>query len=268
MVKLYDSPEVCRTYFFPMHSGPLPITATAQPHQLRLPEQTRIGAYWSRPLRAAPTVLYLHGNGECIGDQLGHWPKWAQDGGYNMFYVDYPGYATSEGRPTFTSCCHAALAAARFLLEQPADEVPAIVLMGRSVGSIFALHCASASADDRIRGLVLESGVADVSARLAMRVPFEQWGLDRNAIEQQVAQDFDHQAKLQRLRCPVLVLHARGDSIVPAANGEQLAAWAGPALHRLVLFDEGDHNSIQLLNAVDYQRELADFVAAVAGDVT
>jgi pimeloyl-ACP methyl ester carboxylesterase len=40
---------------------------------------------------------------------------------------------------------------------------------------------------------------------------------------------------------PVLILHARHDTLVPISNGERLARWSGG---ELVVFDRGDHNTI------------------------
>lgn len=264
MSKLYDRPEVCRTYFFPMPGGPLPAGDHAAPLDLWLPDGTRVGAYGSRPLGGAPMLLYLHGNGECIADQLGHWPGWARRAGANILFVDYPGYATSDGAPTFTSCRQAAAAALAHLLAQPASEVPAVVLMGRSVGTIFALDAAARASSPRVRGLVLESGVAELAPRIDMRLDYARVGIDRAAIHADLAADFDHQAKVRALGVPLLVLHTRHDSLVPSWNSERLAAWAGDSLHRLMLFEAGDHNDIQWVNGEAYVEALAEFVAVAA----
>ena len=108
---IYDRPEISAAYFFPRPCDPLPSTARAAPVDLCSDDGTRIGAYWCRPLDGAPTVLYFHGNGEIIADQLEHWPAWAEAAGANIFFVDYPGYATSDGSPSLTGCCRAAAAA-------------------------------------------------------------------------------------------------------------------------------------------------------------
>jgi pimeloyl-ACP methyl ester carboxylesterase len=179
-----------------------------------------------------------------------------------VLFVDYPGYATSDGVPTFTSCSAAAVAAREFLLAQPEAQVPLVIVAGRSVGSIFALHAVATTTSPRVHGLMLESGVADLKQRLAFRVPFESAGIDRRAFDAELDADFDHRAKLRRSRGPVLVLHCRFDTLVPAWNSEQLASWAGPRLLDLVLFDVGDHNSIQLVNAGPYCTHLAELVRA------
>jgi len=259
---LYDRPEVCSTYFFPQEAPPLPHDPHASPVALRLPDGTRIEGFRCRPLAGAPTILYLHGNGECIADQLGHWPAWAREAGANLFLLDWPGYGGSPGNPTFTSCREAAAAALDHLLALPPAEVPSVVVAGRSVGSIFALDAAHRACDPRVRGLVLESAVADVMARLEPRVDWERVGIDRGAIRREIARDFDARKKLGAIRFPVLVLHTRSDSLVPSWNAERLAEWAGERLWRLVLFDRGDHNTIQIANEITYRRHLADFVSA------
>ncbi len=264
-MRIYDRPEISAAYFFPRPCDPLPRTEHAAPLDLRSDDGTRLGAYWCRPFEGATTMLYLHGNGEIIADQLEHWPRWAAAAGANILFVDYPGYATSDGSPSLTGCCRAATAALGYLLDRPPGEVPRVIVAGRSVGSIFAIDAASARADDpRIGGLMLESGIADLVQRFEDRLPYERLGIDRQALFGALARDFDHQAKLERLRCPVLVLHTRDDGLVPCWHGEHLARWAGERLHHLELFDRGDHNTIQWLNAKAYRALVLRFVAEVA----
>jgi len=256
----YDHPEVSRRLFFPVSGDPLPEPGLT----LRVGDDGSVSAYWCQPLAGAPTLLYLHGNGECISDQLRLWPLWARDCGCNICFVDYPGYGDSDGRPSLSGCLAAAGAVSVELLGRPDSELPALILMGRSLGSVFALALAARLAGEpRLRGLVLESGIAELRQRLDLRVPYEQLGLDRAAIEAAVTRDFDARAQLAFNPAPVLILHCLQDSLVPVSHSRQLAEWAGPRLHRLVLFDDGDHNSIQMLNAWDYQQALKELVAAV-----
>jgi len=262
MDRPYDRPEVCRYYFFPQPGHPLGASDRGAPVALVLGDGTRVGGYWSHPLPAAPTLLYLHGNGERIVDQLSTWPDWARRAGANLLCLDYPGYATSEGTPTFSSCCQAAQAALDFLLGRPIAEVPAVVVVGRSIGSLFALDLVARNPGPRLRGLALESGIADLGLRLAVRVPFDQVAIDRAALEAAVAIDFDQQAKLARVAGPVLVLHTEQDDIVPIWHGERLAEWAGPRLLRFVRLAAGDHNTIQLYNEQTYVDALTELVSA------
>ena len=262
--KSYDHPAINRRYFFPSSSSSLSADEQGGPLSIRWEGDSKLGCYWHRPLRAAPTLLYFHGNGESIADQLDRWPTWGSCAGANIFFLDYPGYATSSGRPSITSCASAAAAALDYLLAQPEDVVPAVVVVGRSVGTIFALHTAWQAHSSRVRGLVLESGVADVSRRLDLRVPYEQLGLDRSAIMADLNRDFDHRRKIRELTVPLMVLHTRHDEVVDCWNGEQIAAWAGDNLYRFEIFERGGHNDIQWVNEAAYRSLLADFLGHVS----
>lgn len=250
----YNHDSVSRSYFFPRKTAELPQTNTASRVPLSLADGTHIGGYWSRPLRRAPTLLYLYGNGETVADQLGRWPAWAKNAGANIFFVDYPGYGTSHGNPSLGGAAGAAEAALDYLLSRPESEVPSVVIVGRSAGSIFALNSAQRN-DPRVRGLVLESGVADVKQRFDQRLANHP---DKQAVLDELQRDFDHEAKVRALRIPLLVLHTQNDSVVPSWHAERLASWGGT---RPVLFPRGNHNDIQAINGDEYQRQLGDFVA-------
>jgi len=259
---LYDREAVSQTYFFPHPGAPLPPPSKGGgPVALALPDGTQIAAYRHGPLDAAVTLLYLHGNGETISDQLDLWPAWARAAGAGVLFVDYPGYGASGGRPCLTSCRQAAAAALAYL----AREEGRVLLVGRSVGSIFALDAAAAS-PQHAAGLLLESGVADLAQRLELRWPAIAAGdptLDRDQLLAEVRRDFDHQAKLRRLGCPVTVLHCRNDSLIPSWHAERLAGWTGENLLQLELFPGGDHNTVHLVNGAAYQAALGRLVRAV-----
>ncbi len=253
----YDREDISRLYFFPRRTAALAKTRTGSPVPLALQDHTRLGAFWSRPHPHAPTILYLYGNGETVTDQLGHWPQWAERAGANMFFVDYPGFGTSDGKPSLRGAAQAAEAALDYLLSRPPAEVPSVVVMGRSAGSLFALHAAQRK-DPRIRGVILESAVADVKQRFEFRLGDHP---DREKILDELAEDFDHEAKVKALSVPLLVLHTAKDTVVPSWHGTQLAKWAGT---QPILFPNGDHNNIQQTNQAEYQRRLGDFIARVA----
>jgi hypothetical protein len=135
-----------------------------------------------------------------------------------------------------------------------------LVVFGRSVGSLFALEAVARHPD--VAGLILESAIADPLERLSLRVEPRELGVSRAAFEAAVAARLDHRARMGAYRGPVLVLHARHDGLVDVSHAERLASWAGgPA--RLLVFDEGDHNSILAANADAYLEAVAEFLAGV-----
>jgi pimeloyl-ACP methyl ester carboxylesterase len=180
----------------------------------------------------------------------------------NLMIADYPGFGHSEGKATLSGCARSVNLALDFLLRQSTKDVPKVILVGRSAGSIFAIDAAEKHADSpRVAGLVLESGVADLGQRLVARnVPLERNGLVSKEVFSDVSRDFNHEEKLKKISVPILIMHTEHDTIVPAFNGEKLARWAGPKLQELVLFKKGDHNSIFMENAVAYEQHLKKFI--------
>jgi pimeloyl-ACP methyl ester carboxylesterase len=73
----------------------------------------------------------------------------------------------------------------------------------------------------------------------------------------------DSVAKLRARRKPTLILHTRNDSLVDVSHAERLAT--GPAENvRLVLFPEGDHNTIFADNRERYVNELRELIELCA----
>ncbi len=260
--KLYDHPKISAAYFFPRRTAPIRPTPYGKGVKLTSATGEQLAGYWSRPNPGAPTLLYLYGNGGTAVEDLRFWSQLTQRAGLNLFMVDYPGYGASGGVPSFGGGVRAAKAALHFLTNQPAADVPGVMVLGRSAGSTFALDAAAESKSPRLLGLVLDSGIADLGQRLDARVPFKQLGLAREEVMRDVKRDFDHEAKVHALKAPLLVIHTEHDQIVPVAHAKKLAGWAGGKLHQLVCFQAGDHNTIHAHNEDAYLALLKDFTAA------
>ena len=123
---IYDHPEISRRYFFPQPATPLQEDENNRRVDLKLGDGTSLSAFAIQVCAGAPTLLILHGNGESMADQLEHWPLWAAAIGVNLFLLDYPGYADSEGEPSLSACRRAARAALEHVLARPEAEVPAV----------------------------------------------------------------------------------------------------------------------------------------------
>ncbi|MEM1033308.1 MAG: alpha/beta fold hydrolase [Myxococcota bacterium] len=239
---LLDHPIIAQRYFFP------------RPARVEAPWVVATGGErlvgMRRGAHGGATVLHFHGNGEVVTD----WADLAQaldEAGVDAFLGEYRGYGASSGRPALGSMLDDALAT----FDATEVEPSKMVVYGRSVGSIFALHVA---AHRPVGGLVLESGIADVLERLALRMRPEELGADEATLRQAIADKLDHQAKMAMTQCPVLVLHARGDHLVDPSHAERNASWAGDR-GELVLYDRGDHNSIFAYNGPQIVQRLVDF---------
>ena len=202
----------------------------------------------------APTLLHFHGNGEIVGDWRGDFANALVAAGINVVLAEYRGYGASSGRPSLARMLDDAVAVADATGAPPSS----LFVYGRSVGSIYALHVAS---QRPVGGLVIESGISDVLVRLLLRVEPSELGVTIDAMRDAAREIVDHRAKMTAYAGPVLVMHTRGDHIVPPSNAVDLAGWAGDRAE-LVLFERGDHNSIHAFNGAEILSRVTAFVRA------
>lgn len=193
-----------------------------------------------------PMVIHFHGNGEVVPDHF-HMRQVVRDMGCGLFLAEYRGYGGSTGTPRLAGMLEdvdAVLAAAG----APPERT---VVFGRSIGSLYAIE--AARRHPGLAGMVLESGIADVHERVALRVSPEELGCSDAELRAECARLFDHQAKLAAYPGHLLVMHARGDHLVDLSHGERNHEWAAAAASReLCVLPHGDHNSVQLLNEDEY----------------
>lgn len=204
-----------------------------------------------------PWLLHFHGNGEIASDWLPGFTPGLVDAGLNVVLGEYRGYGGSSGSPALASMLDDALAITDALGVDPG----ALVVYGRSLGSIYALHV---SAHRPVAGVVIESGIADAREHLALRLRAEELGVDDARLHAAIDALMDHRAKVQAFAGPMLVLHAQGDVIVGPEHGAQLAQWAGPRA-TLRMFERGNHNTIHAFNGAQIIELVARFVHEETG---
>lgn len=190
-----------------------------------------------------------------MGDYLPDWPRLMEGLGVRLALAEYRGYGASTGTPSLVGMLEDAVHLFE-ALEVPAERV---IVFGRSVGSLYAIHLASRVPG--LGGLVIESGIASPLQRILLRVTPEELGVSAAALREAAAQHLDHGAKLARYTGRALILHARHDDMVSVDHAEQLAAWLGEERARLCILPRGDHNSIFFANRAAYLAALGAFVA-------
>ncbi len=205
-------------------------------------------------------LLHFHGNGEVVGDWVDTFGDALLAAGLNVCFAEYRGYGNSSGWPALAGMLDDALAIAD-ALEVPAGK---LFVYGRSVGSLYALHVASQRPQV---GLIVESGIADVMQRIALRVSPEEIGASEQEFKDAIEALFDHQAKVEACTSNVLVIHAENDHLVSVDHAKSLAAWAGEE-GRLVTFERGDHNTIYAYNSQSILREVVQFAKGPRQRVT
>jgi hypothetical protein len=181
------------------------------------------------------TVIVFNGNG---GNRALRAPLAARlaDEGIATLLVDYRGYGGNPGSPSEEGLARDARAARRYVAARTDVDPARIVYFGESLGSGVAVQLAL---DERPFALILRSPYTSIVDMAAHHYPFlpARWLLrDR----------FPSLDRIPRVVCPLLVIAARHDTIVPSDQSERLYA-AATSRKRFLMIEDADHNDYELL---------------------
>ncbi len=174
--------------------------------------------------------------------------------GINLVVADYRGYGASEGSPTFSHLIHDGPKILEAVKETLAKRglAQALWVMGRSMGSVAALDLAF-QFDDKIKGLILESGFASVT-RLITHLGLPSRGVDLKSIEE------ERLSALPNISVPALVIHGERDNLVPLREAKDLFAHLGSKRKKLVIIPDADHNSLLFHGMDTYFDSIHEFM--------
>jgi len=200
-----------------------------EPVEIRTEDGERLDAWWVPAAEPRGTVLLFHGNAGNISHRLDYLLMFHRLR-HSTLIVDYRGYGRSTGTPSEEGTYRDAAAAWRWLTATRGVLPGEIVVYGESLGAAVASWLAAREAP---RALVLAStftSVNDLGAEVYPFLPVRLISRFR----------YDNLANLKAVRAPVLVVHSRGDDIVPYAHGRALYAAASEPKSFLEL--AGGHN--------------------------
>ncbi len=196
-------------------------------------------------------LLFFHGNAGNISHR-GSSVEIFHRLGMNVLIFDYRGFGTSQGEPDESGLYEDARAAWRFLQEEKGFDSKDIILFGRSLGGAVASKLAS---EVHPAGLILESSfssardMADAIMPLISRVVFLRFNLNTLNI-------------IDRIRCPLLVLHGPQDEVIPFRQGEKIFKAAREPKTFVTL--QGGHNGGYLLSQPAYEQALEAFIRTIS----
>jgi hypothetical protein len=201
-----------------------------------------------KPVEAPQVMLWFHGNAGNITDRYDHLCT-LMHVPVQVFIVGYRGYGKSQGRPSEEGLYRDADAAWDFLLKGKGFRADQVVIFGESLGGAVAVDLAA-----RVRpaGLILQSAFTSIPDMAARHYPFIPRFLIRTRM--------DSLSKMPRVACPVLVIHAPDDEIVPYAFGRRLYE-AAPAPKEFFEIPGAGHNDTYLVGGEAYLERLRKFIA-------
>ena len=204
---------------------------------------------------AGPWLITCHGNAGNItllkrqrfyADVVKH--------GINVVAFDYRGFgASTDSVPTELGLYQDTRAVYTYLRDTIGIDPARIVIYGHSLGGGVATELAT-----RVpaAGLILEGTFRSVPSVAKGRYPYL-------PIETLAENRFDNEAKLGRLRMPLLVMHAHADGTVPFTQGETLFRVAPDPKTFIAL--GGDHDSAWELDRDTYMTGFAGFIRRTTG---
>lgn len=191
----------------------------------------RLAGWWiphSSPSRK--TVVFIHGYADAKVGSIAWAPVW-RELGFHILAVDLRAHGESEGS------CTTAGVFERHDLDQVINQLRAarpqqaerLVLFGVSLGAAVALG--TAELRDDLAGLVLECPFASFRRAVEAHVRLLQLPLPTMlpmtfwCARQLAGAEFDQIRPLEalaRLKCPVMVIHAEDDALIPRTDMEQI----------------------------------------------
>ena len=197
-----------------------------------------LGAWFVEP--AAPangwTVILFNGNAGHRGFRA-PLARRLSERGIGVLMIDYRGFGGNPGSPTEVGLLRDARAARRWIERRLPGHPSRVAYFGESLGTGVAVALAAERAPD---ALILRSPFTSMVDVARYHFPFlpARWLLrDRYPSDQRIGS----------LSCPLLIIAAERDSVVPADLARRLFAAARPAQRRWLLLPGADHNDLEVL---------------------
>jgi fermentation-respiration switch protein FrsA (DUF1100 family) len=198
------------------------------------------------------TLLFCHGNAGNISHRLEN-VAYLLRTGFQVLLFDYRGYGHSSGRLSEPGLYQDAATAWAYLVERTDTEGTPLVIFGRSLGGAVAIDLATrAEVDARVLSvrLIVESTFTSAQAMARLLFPFPLPPLPVK---------YDSLSKIKHLKMPLLVIHGKGDKLIPFTEGRALFE-AAPEPKTWYPIPRAGHNDTYLVGGETYFHQLATFV--------
>jgi len=198
-----------------------------------------------------PTVIYSNGRNGSMNKITNF--TGMLDQGMGLLLYEYPGFGSTQGKPTEETLYKALKDVRQFLADQGVPHHEQI-LYGYSMGGAVSVDSAAKQAP---KALILESTMTSlpeaIQKRLGKRVS-QYVPLHRAAISQ-----FRSEEKLKQTNFPLMLLHGNRDPIMPIEFAERLFEAAKQSGNREIHILQGGHSINKSLTQPHVERFLKQF---------
>ena len=218
---------------------------------LNTEDGVRIHAFFLPAAAASRALLFLHGNAGNASHRLPNAAALAKLG-IHVLLLDYRGYGASEGKPSEEGVYADARAGLAHLTGALKIPEKRIVVFGRSLGGAVAVDLIG---DRELAGVILESTFTSAADVVRSRFGSLLAGLLRGR--------FESDAKIGRLRAPLLFFHGDRDEIIDFELGQALFE-AAPAPKSFERIAGAGHNDTVEVGGRAYFDRIRRFIDQVA----
>lgn len=201
-----------RSMLFPVpRPARTPVLEGAVLEHVTAPGANTVALYIAAP-PGAPTIVWFHGNGEQLADDVSVFAALASHG-FGVYAVEYPGYGLAGGEPSERSIFAAARAALDRLagpLGVPREQT---VLLGQSLGTGVAVAMAAEGRGHRLVLISPYTSIGDAAQAAMPWLPARWLVVDR----------FDSASRAASVHIPALVVHGDRDEVIPFEQGRRMA---------------------------------------------
>ncbi|XP_005047935.2 PREDICTED: protein ABHD12B [Ficedula albicollis] len=179
---------------------------------------------------AHPVIIYLHGNGGTrAASHRVQFLKTMGAADFHILALDYRGYGDSTGHPSESGFTTDVLALYDWVKAR--SENSSIIFWGHSLGTGIATNAARKLQEERgvqVDAVVLESpytSIRDAAANIPITKIYRQFPGFESLILDSMARAgmfFRNDENVKVLGCPLLILHAEDDGVLPPKLGRKL----------------------------------------------
>jgi fermentation-respiration switch protein FrsA (DUF1100 family) len=201
-------------------------------------------AWYKKAKPAHATLLYFHGNAGQFGSRYRQIKPYLEQG-YGALLFSYRGFAGNKGSPSEHGLYKDGQAAINYLVKK---RETCQVYYGESLGSGVAVEL---SLHNKPVGVILQSPYTSITEMARRYYPWSPLGpWDK----------FDSLSKIDKLNAPLLILHGKKDTLIPADHARALYQKARGDVS-LKLYPNKDHND---MFGKPIEKDISVFLAKVS----
>ena len=193
-------------------------------------------AWYSRPKKNQPMLVYFHGNSFDIGERADRIKRYINNG-WGVLLLAWRGYSGNLGKPTEKNLYIDGESAIKWIIDNLNFDYENLIIYGESLGCAVAVEL---GVRYKFKSIILESpftSITDIAQKRYKIYPVRHLVLDK----------FDNYSKIDKILCPILIISGKKDEVVPHSHSKKLFLKAKNPKKNLFI-DEAMHNNLYDFN--------------------